>query len=720
MTGRLLLATLLWLSGLSTAQQTGSGGAVEGRSAAGPSGPRSVPSETTFERILYMHGGPPADGALAKALLELGFTGISVQTGGDGAFPADNGLSFYLDQVVGKGILELRTPQWQEVRQAYLKGRESRTLVRPMVLADPATGTELFAVLDRNLDRALERGPRFVCLGDEVSVTRHGNPLDLCFAEPTLVSFRDHLRQQFPDVAALNRAWHTRFTDFDVVMPMTADQIRSRELQTSGLPTNLRPWAEHRAFMDREFAALLSALGHRVQSRAPNLPVGLTGIQTPAAYGGHDYTLLLPWMTFFEAYDIGGARDLAMSLAPDHARQVTTIFKPPEGASMDRVRLQVADAIAHGMSGLVVWSAKEIFDGDRQPSAYGMALKHVFHELAPAARAFAGARVVRSPVWIVESQPSVRAWWMLDSIQDGSTWIQRLTSYEATHSTSQATRRSWLRLLEDLGHQGLCVPAEDLPARLGLKPPRLLVLPATIAMSDEACAAVVRYVEAGGVVVADHGPALYDQHLVLRATPALDSLFGIRDRSDRAGDLWVREGKASPAGRLPEGPAAAEASVKGPLAEVVGRHHIQAERVVGKGRAIYLNLAVCEYGEARLDPQQHRTAFALRTRVRRVLELADVEPPVVVRGEGLPTMLERIHLEGRDGRRLLAVRLNGMDAPELVEQVAAREGRSITLQFEQQTVLTDLVRGIQLPAGRRFEVPFDPWVGGFYLWEDAR
>src|SRR6185503_15632367 len=89
---------------------------------------------------------------------------------------------------------------------------------------------------------------------------------------------------------------------------------------------NLRPWAEHREFMDRQLADLVGALQRDVVARAPGLACGLTGLQPPSAYGGHDYARLLPAMTCFEAYDIGGARDLAACLAPRGALQLATVF----------------------------------------------------------------------------------------------------------------------------------------------------------------------------------------------------------------------------------------------------------------------------------------------------------------------------------------------------------------------------------------------------------
>ena len=134
-----------------------------------------------------------------------------------------------------------------------------------------------------------------------------------------------------------------------------------------------------------------------------------TGIQPPSAYGGHDYRRLLPVQSFYEAYDIGGARDLAMSLAHPSARQVMTLFPPGEDQPAEMTRARIADALAHGLWGVVVWSAGEVFRRALEPSAWGAELARGFAEFKTVGEAFAGAELSRSDVWLVESQASVRA-----------------------------------------------------------------------------------------------------------------------------------------------------------------------------------------------------------------------------------------------------------------------------------------------------------------------
>jgi hypothetical protein len=656
--------------------------------------------EAGFERVLWLHGGPPRDDRFFAMVKELGFTAVSVSGDEDPAVPGRHGLRFYRDQIAGKGILELREAEWAKVRDGYLAARDPVVLVRPAVLADQAAVDSLLAVIGRNLDAALGHQPIWISLGDEISVTRHCNPLDLCFAGPSLLAFREFLRSKHENLAALNRAWGISHPSFEAVRPWTADQIRARELGTASLPRNLRPWAEHREFMDAELARVVTRGLEAVRERS-KVPCGLTGLQPPSAYGGHDYARLLPNLTFYESYDIGGARDLARSLAPPGARAVGTLFPPKAGESPLLLRAALYDLLCHGAAGAIVWSAGDVL-GEAGPTPFGRVLAETFAQLGDAAAAFAGAEIQRAPLWIVESQASVRAHWMLDSAGDGATWIRRLSSYEATHSTSLATRASWIQACKDLGFEPLLVPAASLAQRLAGAGPRLLVLPACLALADAEAAAIDAWVARGGVVVADYGSGIYDENLVLRPAGALDAVFGIRRRSLLAADLRVREGVAG-GPRLPGGAGLAERGLDAEgLFEPAGSERVQLEHEHGKGRAHYLNLALCEYAAARLDPQRIALAFDLRSRLRRVLGDAGLLPPIEVRAEGLPTCLERTFLRARDGRQLLAVRVHALERPELLAQLAARGPRRVTLSFPRPTRVRDLrartepVRGASL------------------------
>ena len=299
---------------------------------------------------------------------------------------------------------------------------------------------------------------------------------------------------------------------------------------------------------------------------------------------------------------------------------------------------------------------------------------------------------------------------MLDSVGDGMTWTRRLSSYEATHSTSQSARRGWSLLLQDLGLQPHFVAVDKLPELLLRERPRCLVLPATVALSDRVAQGITAYVRTGGVVVADHSVGLYDETLLRRGAGVLDALFGIQARSLAWNDLAVREGRSSERGKaLP----LAERRLRGQLGERRADGDAQVEHSTGEGRAIYLNAPVVEYPVWRLDEREVGTARELRRRVRAALQRGGALPPCEVRGEGLPTCLERVSLRLRDGRQVLAIRINALDSPLLLQRLAEKGPRNVQIELPEVRTLRHL-GGASIGTGTKFDLQLDPF-GALWL-----
>jgi hypothetical protein len=169
----------------------------------------------------------------------------------------------------------------------------------------------------------------------------------------------------------------------------------------------------------------------------------------------------------------------------------------------------------------------------------------------------------------------------------------------------------------------------------GLQGTRVFVLPYSTALSDREVAAIRRFVEEGGVLLADGAAGLFDEHVAWRETAALDALFGVTAPSPRTrpapaprlkGAVRVtREGSAlGLQARELAGLEALEPAVRAregrPLVRVGGADLAVVNRV-GKGRAVYLN-ALLDHGGASRD--------AWRAVVRAVLADAGVRPAVSV------------------------------------------------------------------------------------------
>ena len=668
-----------------------------------------------FQVILWAFGDPAPPGLGAK-LRKLGVTALNCEYGVPSPWVKASGLPFYVGHGAGKGFLYMRKRNWKAVFDPWYRSRKPSLLVRRPCLSDPKAFDGAEKQLEKTLGRLPEGRVLALSLDDEISATRFIDPIDFCRSPFCLDAFRAWIQAKYGRLKVLSARWGRDLPSWKEVRPPTTDEMR-RFAGARPYPENLAWWNDHLAFRDHLLAEKVRLLLELVEKGAPGLPRGFLGGQAPAAWGGYDWSLLARDVTFVEAYDIGGARDVVASFASAETRRVETLFL---GKDPRPVRAKFFGMMAHGLSGAVLWSSRKFLDRRGDPTPVAAALAGAFREAAgPVGRALAGSTLERGP-WIVallESQPSVRLHWWKDSLADGRSWPRRFGSYEATHSTSMATRVSWIRLIEDLGFQSRFLTERELERgalRRGLASPRLLVLPRTVALGREACRALRIYVEAGGVVVADGETALYDPSLHRRKKGALDDLFGIRRPSDPS--AWVpsdRNGRPLPSAFSPGGLPVLQLGIspaKGTRFKVTAGRKWAFSVRRGLGRAFYWNLSLCPYAALREKPSRAPGLLLARRLLAGAARAAGVRPPFgaeILSREFSWVSLERMARVSPGGRRVWLLRVNL--GKEGLGRLPAGKTIPVRVFSDRPLRLRDLRNGKDLGKGREWKLPLDPF-----------
>src|SRR5439155_27270135 len=107
-------------------------------------------------------------------------------------------------------------------------------------------------------------------------------------------------------------------------------------------------------------------------------------------------------------------------------------------------------------------------------------------------------------------------------------------------------RKAWLNMLRDEGIQANFISYADVIQNGVPKEYKVLILPAALCLSDVEARKITEFCQAGGTVIADYMPGLWDQHGKGRAEGgALDKLFGVAQKSTltakdlfNGGKLW--------------------------------------------------------------------------------------------------------------------------------------------------------------------------------------
>jgi len=426
-------------------------------------------------------------------------------------FLAGSDLQWYAENIATDFYSEYhryfsdRPVNWKfiEAKELYKMDPSSKeAFKRHPSLSDPAW---LERIRDRLISVAQKHSPYrpiFYDLGDESGIANLAAPWDFDFSDQSLVEMRVWLKQRYGTLAALNHQWGTHFSSWDLVTPETTAEAMKRTDE------NFSPWADHKDWMDISYARALQMGADAIHSVDPKAFVGIAGGQMPG-WGGYDYARLTKAINFFEPYDIGNNIEIIRSLAP-LTPVVTTAF-----ARGPWEKHRVWYELLHGNRGLIIWDAKhEFVNGDGTPGPRGIEAGTYYNEI----RGGLGALLINSrreaePIAIHYSQASFRTDWMLRSQPKGDAWATRTPSAERSDNDFLRLRESYCRIVEDLGLQYRFVSysaVEQGELRRGAY--RVLILPDSLALSEEEAAAIRDFMERGGTVIASGEIGSFDPH----------------------------------------------------------------------------------------------------------------------------------------------------------------------------------------------------------------
>lgn len=666
--------------------------------AAALSAPRSW---DTYRTIMWIQRVPekPDEAALFfRRLREMGCNAASCYPGMDPQAFVRNQMPFYVENVTRP--LFIKGDPWKRAWEGYRETLDPKFFVRKPCLSDPAVSAETRKRAQEIVRRYRDFSPFAYDIRDEPSITTSANPFDFCMSDFCLPRFRRWLSDLYGTLDALNAEWETDFASWEDVVPFMTWDAKERDRKGH---LNYAPWADHRAFMDHVFAEAVREYGTYIRELDPQARVGLEGTQMPHAFGGYNFPLLLKQLDWIEPYDIGNSREVVRSLRPD-IPVISTVFETDEHLISRRLWYLAL----HGDRGAVVWWSKTRIDwskSDIPVSPAGRALRKPFVELTSGVvDLLIRAQRQSDSIAIHYSQPSIRADWIIESRPDGRTWIRRFSSYEAEHNQLAAARNSFVKLVEDLGFQFDFVSSEQVEAgRLLDAGYRVFVMPRSYALSDAEAERIRRFVRAGGTVIADGVCGLYDEHCRARKRGALDDLFGV------AGHHYVCSGSGEPV----------SAGLKRLEPDLP-----PADRQVGRGRAVYLNLDVTPYQKLRLKPGPGDRA--VRGLFRGLLP-TDLTPAhsVTLAGSDEPVPAVEVHrfLDGQ--REYLGVMRN----PEfrMTEDLKAYGGNEaleapldITVHFSRRAHVYDLRERRYVGEVSEVTTRLDPWSPRLYMLSPGR
>ena len=638
------------------------------------------------------------DDAAGKFCAETGINGGFIDRGITDYLPwlEQHNLRFYSDHVAGKGDLHL----WDTFPKEHADLIHSTGLRPRPVNADMKTKLE--RLIKERIEKVKHSPMRAAyALDDEISWGHFVHP-----AMWRITDDDDAYPAWLNEIYGGNPPQHTGWISYEHIRAKlpgwTIDAFDASQLMDQ--------WT----FNDSHWNNFLGDLVAYANTIDPHTPCGYVGGQCPNAFGGYDYAKLMRKMQFLEAYDMAGAQALTRSFNPSNALpSVTTYFHRPDNPA--DAAWQVWYYLAQGNRGHIAW-VENWFDG-KTPKPWLRDIAPTYKEAArtigPLMR---GAQFRHDGVALYYSHASIQLGWILDAAAHRHTWVNRNNDHFL--GSPHLNRTAWTHMLRDEGIQFTWLDYATL-IQDGIPPgTKALILPHTLCLSDAEARRIRAYCQAGGTVIADYLPGLWDQHG--RGRPhggALDDIFGIRhDPKMTAKDIFQGDGKlwcevdqdahysdSNPQALLRDNPCILDPAGYHKAARALPTAHTAP---YGNGRATLLNLSPLRY---HLHRQQGPAAAATRSTFMRPLHDAGIRRWVQLEPADAKTFGHEITYWEKDGRTILFLIMN---APAKVNSDGSGQGTAtpsathpVTLAFDKPVAnARDERTGKSLGTGQRFHL----------------
>ena len=435
-----------------------------------------------------------------------------------------SGLRFYVESIATDFYSAYHRyrpglpPNW-----SFRRARAARDFVRDPSLSDPVWLARVQDRVRRTVRAYAPDRPLFYSLGDETGIADLAVAWDFDVSPESVAAMRVWLRGEYGSLEALDAEWGTHHAAWDEVQP----ELTTAAMARAG--DNFAAWSDFKAWMDVAFARAVRAGTDAAHATDPGALAGIEGAQVPG-WGGYDYTRLSRAVDVMEVYDFGESLEIAGGLNPGLVLLSTTSLADRQ-AEQSTWRY-----LLRGTRGLILWDPEyRIVRADGSPGPRAPAARRLLPELRRTAALLAGAERVIGPVAVLYSPASLRAEWMLDQRAGGAAWMRRSASAEGADNPARAAMEADVETLLLMGVQPRIVDPAMLRAGALAHGVRVLLLPRIWAMDDAEAAAIRAFRAAGGAVIANGPPGVFDGHLRRRAVPALDGHEAIQMDAAEAG-----------------------------------------------------------------------------------------------------------------------------------------------------------------------------------------
>jgi hypothetical protein len=458
-----------------------------------------------------------------------------------------------------------------------------------------------------------KHGAMVYSLGDET--TTQG----VCLSPQCMAAYRKYLQAQYGDIAALNKSWGADYKTFDEVELSKPEDNYEKTAMQAG---NFARWYDRQAFSQYNYLQINARFGQRYLQLDPQ---ALTGFEGAGGFGD-DIQGIVETNGFWNPYPSLGD-EVLNSMAPRGYLRANWIGYQRTAEPLNYWYWRM---IVNGCSAMFWWrwDGTGLFHGYLAPD---------YEPYAATADLTRDSEVVRQGLGDLMMHA--------DKADDGIAVFYSVAAAQVDKLAGmnlggvQRAHEAWVNLTRATGYGPRYVTERDIEGGALAKSYKVLVLPATRAISDKAAEAIRSFVLAGGAVVADLRPGDFTGHLAKRQTPALQDLFGVKFGPEPKIEATKLELKAAGDAKVALSwdkigvDTAVEAA--GAQGVMAGKTPVMLMNKAGRGTAVLLNFSVGDLNAAEMeaggrDARKLVASLYATLGVKPVARLVSDDPKVVL------------------------------------------------------------------------------------------
>ncbi|MFZ2655679.1 MAG: beta-galactosidase [Victivallales bacterium] len=395
----------------------------------------------------------------------------------------------------------------------------------------------------------------------------------VCYCKHTIQSYHQWLQEKYKDIDGLNRAWNTRYPDWQSIMP------DRRPGSDSSMPHDV----DWRYFIDNaRLEKILTARANAIRAEDPlNRPVfahmgrvtigsgaewryaGCQDFLSSSFYPCTTWSIRRPWdddrppwrkeaallnenwyvassSDYLRSCNKGASQILAAEFQGGPVNNGIHIGRTPSAADIRRWMLT---SVGGGMTGIAFWVTRAEISS-LELNGYGLldSVGDSTERLLEAGRV-GKALNAHADIFNTSSSPKPEAAILVNE------WNYKFCEAANCAEHLRYSTRGWHRFFWDMGIPVDFVEASEFDN--GRLPDyKLLVMPFPLSLSEELAAHLERFVEHGGTLISEACPGRVDEHAYCtrgELSPLMSRLFGVSQqtlslvREPDGGQRWYAE-----------------------------------------------------------------------------------------------------------------------------------------------------------------------------------